>query len=371
MSEPETGGQESILVVDDTPENLRLLVDYLRQQGYALRLATNGPRALSAAEKDPPDLVLLDINMPGMDGYEVCRRLKACDATRDVPVIFVSAFDETMDKVKAFAVGGLDYVVKPFQFEEVGARVRTHLALRRSRALLQKSYEQLRRLEELRDGVTHMVVHDMTSPLTALELNMGLVRRSLGEEIGPQTERFLGQVERGIARLMRMIDDLLDANRLEAERMPLHLEDCDLAELVCTAAQEASALLPGAEVRVQTPGPFTLRCDPGLVRRVVENLVSNALKHNPPGGAVEVRLAEDEAGARITVRDRGEGIPPEYHEVIFAKFGTVEARKQRKYHSTGLGLAFCRLAVEAHDGRIGVEGRMGEGSTFWFTLPRR
>ena len=228
-----------------------------------------------------------------------------------------------------------------------------------------------RRLEELRDSLVHMVVHDLTTPLTALGMNVELVRRSLGAEIGADAGRFLGLVERGIARLMHMIEDLLDANRLEAERLPLNFEECDLAELVRSAVADAGALVTGAEVSVQAPGSLEVRCDPGLVRRVVENLVSNALKHNPPDGVVEVRLGEEGADARVTVRDHGEGIPPEFREAIFAKFGTVEVRKQRKYHSTGLGLTFCRLAVQAHGGRIGVEGEPGDGSTFWFTLPRR
>ena len=151
----------SIMVVDDTPANLRLLTGMLKERGYKVRPVSSGKFALQTAKHDPPDLILLDIIMPEMNGYEVCECLKADEQLSGIPVIFISALNETMDKVKAFKVGGVDYVTKPFQFEEVQARVATHLELRRQKRLVQESNEQLRKLEELRDNLVHMVVHDM------------------------------------------------------------------------------------------------------------------------------------------------------------------------------------------------------------------
>jgi two-component system, sensor histidine kinase and response regulator len=275
-----------------------------------------------------------------------------------------------MDKVRAFAAGGVDYVTKPFQLEEVGARIATHLELRRTRARLQESFERLRKLEELRDSLVHMVVHDMTSPLTALGTHVELLRRSLEGAPGTETAHFLDLFEQGVARLIRMTEDLLDVSRLEAEKLPLHLGDCDLAEVARDATEVATSRFPGAAVTLDAPGPLMARCDEDLVRRVIENLASNGLKHSPPGGLLEVAVRGEDGVARFTVRDHGAGIPAEYRESIFAKFGTVEARTRRKYHSTGLGLTFCKLAVEAHGGSIGVDTAEGEGNTFWFTLPR-
>ena len=166
----------SVLVVDDTIENLRLLSELLGEQGYEVRAVTNGRQALQAVEHDPPDLILLDINMPEMNGYEVCRRLKAQERSKDVPVIFLTALTDTADKVRAFDAGGVDYVTKPFQFEEVLARVKTHVALRRAQVELADSYTRLRALEQLRDDLVHMVVHDMRSPLPALLINLRLLR---------------------------------------------------------------------------------------------------------------------------------------------------------------------------------------------------
>ena len=158
----------SVLVVDDTVENLRVLSDLLGEQGYEVRAVTSGRQALHAVEHDPPDLILLDITMPDMDGFEVCRRLRATEWSKDVPVIFLTALTATADKLRAFDAGGVDYVTKPFQFEEVLARVRTHVALRRAQTALADSYKGLRALEQLRDDLVHMIVHDMRSPLTAL-----------------------------------------------------------------------------------------------------------------------------------------------------------------------------------------------------------
>src|SRR3954470_1077963 len=159
MLEAPVGG--SILVVDDTVENLRLLASLLGEQGFEVRPVTSGKQALQAAAHDPPDLILLDITMPEMDGYETCERLKQLDAVRDVPVIFLTALGEIGDKVRAFEVGGADYVTKPFRIEEILARIRVHLALRRAQLELARNYERLGALERLRDDLVHMVVHDM------------------------------------------------------------------------------------------------------------------------------------------------------------------------------------------------------------------
>ena len=164
----ETAPVASVLVVDDGIDNLRLLSDFLGEHGYEVRAVTTGRQALQAVEHDPPDLILLDITMPEMNGYEVCQRLKAKDRSRDVPVIFLTSLTDTADKVRAFDAGGVDYVTKPFQFDEVLARVKTHVALRRAQAELADSYTRLRALEQLRDDLVRMVVHDMGSPLQAL-----------------------------------------------------------------------------------------------------------------------------------------------------------------------------------------------------------
>ena len=173
-----------MLVVDDTIENLRLLSDLLGEHGYEVRAVTTGRQALQAAEQAPPDLILLDISMPEMDGYEVCRRLKAAERSRDVPVIFLTASADTADMVLAFDAGGVDYVTKPFQFEEVLARVKAHVALRRAQSELAASYARLRALEQLRDDLVSMVVHDMRSPLQSMLISLRMLEDSTSAQLG-------------------------------------------------------------------------------------------------------------------------------------------------------------------------------------------
>jgi len=360
--------QPIIMIVDDTPENLKLLDGMLRERGYQVRAFPRGELALNAARQNPPDLILLDIMMPGMDGYEVCERLKADGALKDIPVIFISALGETMDKVKAFGVGGVDYITKPFQFEEVEARVRTHLELQRQKRELQQSYDKLRELERLRDSLVHMIVHDMRTPLTSIRGFLELAAMTpLPEQVAGYIKKALGSVE----TLIEMVSSLLDVSKMESGELKPKLEKCDVVGI----AREVIAQMEG--VRGERQLTFTtseerieILADAELVRRIMQNLLSNSLKFTPPDGRVVLGLTTDERLLRVTVEDNGPGIPKEYHERIFEKFGQVEMREQQQKHSTGLGLTFCKLAVEAHGGRIGVESDVGQGSTFWFELPR-
>ncbi len=359
----------NILIVDDTIQNLQLLTSMLERRGYEARPVPNGKLALQAVDNDPPDLILLDINMPQMNGYEVCRRLKAQDVSKDIPVIFISALNETVDKVIAFEMGGVDYVTKPFQLEEVIARVETHLALRRAQLELKQSYSKLRELEQLRDNLVQMIVHDMRSPLAAVLASICFLKEDLEGQISSESMNDMDAILAGGERLNRMANDLLDVSRLEEDRMPLERADCDLAGLVKGVVEDVKSIESDRVIHVDASGAVPIACDEKLVRRTVENLLSNGRKHTPSGRTLWVSVSKQKDGARITVRDEGAGIPEEFREKIFEKFGTLDARNQEKYHAIGLGLAFCKLAVEAHGGKIGVDSEGGTGSTFWFTLP--
>ena len=366
MNEPATPAA-SVLVVDDTIENLRLLSNLLGEQGYEVRAVTNGRHALQAAEHDPPDLVLLDITMPDMDGYEVCRRLKATDRCKDVPVIFITALTDTADKVLAFDAGGVDCVTKPFQFAEVLARVKTHLALRRAQVALAESYQRLRGLEELRDNLVHMIVHDMKSPLAAIRIHLDLLKRpvaALSEDSQEDLQAALDSVD----VVNRMANDLLDVNRLEQGKMPIERSVWDLTRMAAEVRATLAPMDRERQIDVESAGTVEAICDGAIIRRIMENLVSNAIKHTPAGSRVRIAIASRGGRARVEVHDEGRGLPPAAREKIFEKFVTLDDRHNRAHHSTGLGLTFCKLAVEAHEGTIGVEPRVPAGSTFWFEL---
>jgi signal transduction histidine kinase len=356
-----------VLVVDDTPENLRLLHSLLSTRGFDVRPVTSGAEALRVVDAAPPDLVLLDVTMPVMDGFEVCRRLRAHPAHADIPVIFVTALTDVHDKVKGFEAGGDDYITKPFQIEEVTARVSHHIALRRTRLELTARIAQLREAEQLRDDLVHMIVHDLRSPLTVLIGRLDLAREdatgALAEDL---TEAF-----HSAQHLEAMANTLLDVSRLEHGAMPLTLEPNDLTAMATMVVSGLSAMDPTAHISVDSPTIVIAECDGGLVRRVLQNLVSNALKHSPRGGTVVVSVHADEARAQVRVTDSGPGVPESMRARIFQKFGAVGARKDQTYHSAGLGLAFCKLAVEAHGGSIGVTSAVSGGSVFRFDLPLR
>jgi two-component system sensor histidine kinase/response regulator len=367
-----------ILVVDDMPANVLLLVKMLIERDFNPLPVLSGRLALEAARVELPDLILLDINMPEMNGYEVCEKLKADAALKDIPVIFVSALDGKIDKIKAFAVGGVDYVTKPFQFEEVLARVKTHLKLHKlqieleiKNRQLQENYDQLGKLEDLRDNLTHMVVHDMRSPLMGITGNLEILEMDAGAKLNNDELEILKDVKNSGLILAGMVNSLLDISRLEQGKMPLDVTESDIDVLIQKALDSLGSLTSQISLLYQKQAMTTIvNCDADLVMRIIANLVGNAIKFTPEGRTVTVSVERNVAGTRICVTDEGSGIPREYHEKIFEKFGQVEARQQGKMHSTGLGLTFCKLAVEAHGGKIGVESEIEKGSTFWFTLPR-
>jgi signal transduction histidine kinase len=366
--EPKSPPQQppSILVVDDTPANLQLLSGMLKDRGCKVRPVSSGQEALQAARRIPPDLILLDINMPEMNGYEVCQRLKADPELKDIPVLFISALNETADKVKAFGAGGVDYVIKPFQFAEVDARVQTHLELRRQKRALQESYERLKELERLRDSLTHMIVHDMRSPLSAIVASLELLQTVMPAQPSDLAS-MLRAARSSAAMLTEMVAQLLDISRLEAGQMPLHKTQCDLTKTAQGVIDSLAASTAGRHLRLSAPEPVPALCDADIVRRIISNFLGNALKFTPREGEISTSVTREKTAVRVAVKDNGAGIPPQYHQKIFEKFGQVDGKEKKL--GIGLGLTFCKLAVEAHGGRIGLESQVSQGSTFWFTLP--
>jgi signal transduction histidine kinase len=355
----------SILIVDDTVENLRLLAGMLTTRGFDVRPVTSGQAALDTMAHAIPDLVLLDVTMPGMDGFEVCSRLKAHPEWKEIPVIFLTALTEVSDKVKGFSVGGVDYITKPFQLEEVQARVDSQLALRAAKKELAESLRRLQELERLRDDLVHMVVHDMRSPLSSLVMNLGLLKMQVPGELVETVD----DVVLAARSLSSMANTLLDLSRLEEGKMPLKKAQCNLVGLARQAKDAVAAMDPSRAIEIEDSDVAPVSCDGDLVRRVLENLISNGIKHTPTGGRLRISVRRNGPSVHVAVQDEGQGVPAQARQRIFEKFGAVAARKDQSYHSVGLGLAFCKLAIEAHAGSIGVDAAVPRGSVFWFELP--
>lgn len=358
MDEQQRG---SVLIVDDTPANLRLLADTLGEHGFATRAALSGPLAIQAAQAQAPDLILLDIGMPDMDGFQVCERLKADPALKDVPVIFISALDETMDKVRAFAVGGVDYVTKPFQFEEVLARVETHLRL--SRAL-----EAEREVAILRARFISMASHEFRTPLTTILSSSEMLEHYGDEWSAEKRLAHLKRIQASVKTMMVLLEDVLLLGRATAGKIAFTPAQTDLAALCRDVADEVD-LCSGRthEIVLELECEPTVLIDERLVREVIENLVSNAVKYSAQGSRVLVRLTCPGDTARIEVSDSGIGVPQGDVAHLFEAFhrgGNVGATP-----GTGLGLAVVRQAVDLHGGTVEIESEVGAGTKVTVVLP--
>lgn len=366
--------QGNILVVDDTPANLRLLSQMLSERGYKVRAVRSGPQALRAAQAAPPDLILLDILMPEMDGYEVCQRLKADERTRDIPILFISALGETEDKVRAFAAGGVDYVTKPFQAEEVLARVRTHLALRNLTRQLQEANAELsRRLEELRerneelDAFAHTVAHDIKGPLSVIIGFAEMLEHDYGDLSEETRRECMQSLSHSARKAVNIVDALLLlASVRKADVVPQPL---DMGRIVDAACERLADLIREYQAEIIRPSQWPSALGhPAWVEEVWVNYISNGCKYGGKPPRLELGYSESDSEVRFWVRDNGDGIAPEEQGRLFVPF-TRLSQVQIKGH--GLGLSIVRRIVEKLGGRVGVEseGVPGHGSLFYFTLP--
>lgn len=366
----------NVLIVDDTETNIDLLMAALSDD-FEVSVALNGEEALQHLNEYSADLVLLDIMMPGIDGYEVFERMKANPRLSGIPVVFLTALNHIENEAKGLNLGAVDYITKPYNPSLVKARVRNHIELANSRRHLQQQrsqiaedYEALQDLETLRDNLVHMIVHDMKSPLMGICGNLELAEECLGETVDDTARQMLSNSLKTTRGLNEMISSLLDVSRLEAGEMPLTLSDCDLRMLVSEACERLGGMTIDRQVELRLGDqPLPVQCDRNLIERLVLNLVGNALKYAPADRPVFVKAYPEETWLTVEIHDEGPGIPAEYQDRIFEKFGQVEAHKEGKKFSTGLGLAFCRLAVVAHGGSLSLKSAPGEGSIFYVRLP--
>jgi CheY-like chemotaxis protein len=349
---------ETILIVDDTPANLGVLVETLGAAGYRLMVAEDGEEALAQTAQCTPDLILLDVMMPGIDGFETCRRLKARPPTRDVPVLFMTALNETADKVKAFGAGGVDYITKPIEHEEALARVRTHLQLRR---LQRQLAEEL----AMKEKFMRIAGHDLRSPLCLIQMAAGLARRSAP---APAPSRQLENIADAAALMRRVIDTFLDV-RGPRSAGPAGKVDLNLVVAAVLRLHETPAERKRITFTAETAADLPMaNGDASLAYQALTNLVSNALKFSPLGAHVRVRTCAVDDGVRVEVHDRGPGVPESERALLFCENMPLSPRPTDGEESHGFGLAIVRQLVEAQHGRVGADFPAAGGSVFWFEL---
>ncbi len=361
-----------ILIVDDTPLNVRLLSSILEIEGYTVVTATNGPDALKLVPETAPDVVLLDVMMPGMDGFEVCRRLKAEAFSAHLPVVMVTALQDTQNRVQALEAGADDFLTKPVDEIEVLARVKTLVRTKRGRDELENAYAALQRSEGLRDSLSQMLVHDLRTPLTAIMASLDILLSNYRGKMDELQNELLDMCMSSCRQMINQVSELLDVGRLESGAMELNRQTISADEVLEQALNQVQGLARNRNITIansiaaNTP---SFSADPDLLRRVLVNLIGNSLKFCPAGSALVVNAAPQQNEVLFSVLDNGPGIAPEDCEKIFDKWGQAESSQTGRKSSSGLGLTFCRLAVEAHGGKIWVESIVGQGSDFLFTIP--
>ena len=380
MAEAGKTRPELILVADDIPAYVELLLDQLNSLGYETITASDGPSAVVAAFEQHPDLCILDVAMPAGDlgvddrstGFEVCRRIKRDPRTSRIPVIFVTALNDTSDRVRGIEAGGDDFLTKPHNRLVLGARVRSLLKLKAATDALEDSLRKLRELEKVRDDLMKMIVHDLKTPLTSVLATLEMLADGDFGLVSIPQKAAIGDAETKSEDLLALIDDILEVARIEEANISLSLAPMApgalLAELVHEWSHRFQQERATASVSVADDAPvFT--ADKNLIKRVFSNLIQNAVTHSSHPVHLELSARRAGRGVLFTVSDNGPGIPPEYHEIIFRKFGQVEMPRTPRTRSSGLGLTFCKLVVERHGGRIWVKSAEGKGSSFYIELP--
>jgi signal transduction histidine kinase len=381
----------SILIADDNQNNLKVLSTMLESLGYRVRVATSGELTIRSVKSMPPDLLLLDIHMPGMDGYEVCRILKSSEEYNDIPIIFLSALSEVFNKIEAFKAGGVDYITKPFEFEEVSIRIENHLRLKEKTIRLQKAIEDLKNKEGmiiqsekmaalglLTSGIAHEInnpVNFIANSVTALEDRINIIvseNRPPDKEMTGDFEELFTNISAGLTQITKIVHSL----RLYSRNGNDKIEDANLIEIINSAITIMHHRISYRISLVQNISPIPpIRCQPGKLSQVIINLLSNstdAIEEAITAGMIKdgtgsITLAADAnyGQVKISITDNGVGIDSSIHKKLFDPFFTTKPVGR----GTGLGLSICQSIISDHNGSISIDSTPGKGTSVLITLP--
>ncbi len=362
-----------ILVVDDVLSNVLLLKVLLTNEKYNIVTAMNGTQALKMVESELPDLILLDVMMPDISGFEVAQQLKAKPACAQIPIIFLTALNSTADIVKGFQMGANDFISKPFNKEELIIRVMHQISLIAAKRIIYNQTEELKRTIKGRDKLYSVIAHDLRSPMASIKMVLNMLMINLpSEKIGYEMYELLNMANQTTEELFSLLDNLLKWTKSQIGRLNVVPQDIELVGVTAGVIEVFSmvAELKQVKINLQAPEEVEVRADIDMIKTVIRNLISNALKFSNLGGEVTVVVEEKEEQIVVSVIDHGRGIKEEDQEKLlhvdthFTTFGT------KNEEGSGLGLLLCQDFVRKNNGELWFNSTFGEGSTFSFYLPK-
>jgi two-component system, sensor histidine kinase and response regulator len=353
-----------ILIIDDTPNNLQVLSNILHDKGYNICISTSGCQALESVNTEAPDLILLDIQMPVMDGFETFKELKLNPNAKHIPVIFLTAVVEPEKIVQAFELGAVDYITKPFNIPELTARVATHLEIKRSR-------EKLIELNATKEKLFSIISHDLKSSLGSILGITDLVLENFDDYQPDRIREIIVSIHQSSKNTYELLENLLDWARLQTGKLTRQIEKHDLTTNIHSICQLYSEIAKNKNITIQNNiiSDITIYCDVDMTKTVLRNLISNAIKFTNSEGLVSLNFIESDSHVEIHVSDSGVGIEAENIPYLFSIEKNISTPGTKGEKGTGLGLMLCKELIEKQDGKIWVESEVGKGTTFKFTLP--
>ncbi len=362
------GNHGDILIVDDVPENLQLLFTMLTEQGYEVRRVLSGKQALNVVRFEPPDLILLDIRMPEFDGYEVCQRLKADETTQNIPVIFLSALNDTFDKVTAFQVGGVDYITKPFQLQEVIVRVENQLNLLRMQQELKTKNEQLELVNQELEAFSYRVSHDLRNHLSVMNSITYLLHQKYGKTLDKAVHKYIKALEEESEIMGEIIEDLWRLSESKSNYVDITLELFDLSGIVGIIVDKLKIKMEEKQTKFIIEPDVYVTEDQGLIKIAIENLLDNSNKftNKIEQPRIEFGQLQQDEQTIYFVKDNGAGFDSKKANNLFTPFHRLH--DEQEFPGTGIGLATVKRIIELHGGKIWYDTEVNQGTTFYFTL---
>ncbi|BAU54879.1 hybrid sensor histidine kinase/response regulator [Mucilaginibacter gotjawali] len=361
-----------ILIVDDKQENLIALGKTLESRGFEIDTALSGEDALKKLLRNDYELIILDVQMPGMDGFEVAEAVSGYRRTSDIPIIFLSAVNVSKEFItKGYASGGRDYLVKPFDTDILVLKIKTFVKLNNIQRSLQLEIERRIVAENKKDEFISIASHELNTPLTSIKGYIQLAGNALERKNIDQTRMFLDRSQKQVTKLNRLVGDLLDTTKIQSGKLQFNFQYFDFGTFLINAVENIQHSFPDKSLRIKAPDISNIRVfgDENRLEQVVQNYLSNAIKYGPEGKEVviEVLLLPD-GKVHVNVIDEGIGISAERQHQLFEKFYRVEENSNR-FQGLGMGLYICAEIVKRHKGTYGVVSEPEKGSTFYFCIP--